>query len=399
MHVVIPWQGSFPHGMALANRFIALARGLQQTGASVRFVCLLPACREHAPADLALSGTHAGVLYHYAGGELFLSRRRLGRVRQRFAGLFRGLCELNRLRAEGELDLVLFPSMASLETAAILLVGRRLGVPAVHERNEHPLLVTSKGWLRKIERQFYLRCLIRFCDGMVVISHPLAAVFRPRMNRQAPLLVIPATVDMDRFADDAQPGPPPLEGRYIAWCGSVWGRKDGVVQLVQAFGRIASAHPGVRLVLIAPHDATDDFRQVMDAIRDSGLGDRIVLTGAVTQAEMPRYLCGAAALALARPASLQATHGFSTKLAEYLATGRPVVVTRVGDIPRYLSDGVDAYLAEPDDIAGFAAKLDDLLRHPDQAREVGRHGQETAQRVFSGAAQARELAVFLRNLV
>ena len=61
---------------------------------------------------------------------------------------------------------------------------------------------------------------------------------------------------------------------------------------------------------------------------------------------MPKYLCNAKLLALARPDSIQAQGGFPTKLGEYLATGRPVVVTKVGEIPDYLEDGVNAFLSD-----------------------------------------------------
>ena len=48
-------------------------------------------------------------------------------------------------------------------------------------------------------------------------------------------------------------------------------------------------------------------------------------------------------LVLARPDNIQAKGGFPTKLGEYLATGNPVVVTKVGEIPNYLIDGVNAF--------------------------------------------------------
>ena len=51
---------------------------------------------------------------------------------------------------------------------------------------------------------------------------------------------------------------------------------------------------------------------------------------------------------MARPDSRQARGGFPTKLGEYLATGKPVCVTKVGEITVYLEDNVSAFLAEPE---------------------------------------------------
>ena len=62
--------------------------------------------------------------------------------------------------------------------------------------------------------------------------------------------------------------------------------------------------------------------------------------------EVPQLLMDSEVLALDRPNSIQAQCGFPTKLGEYLLTGNPVVVTKVGDIPLFLEDGVSALLAE-----------------------------------------------------
>lgn len=69
---------------------------------------------------------------------------------------------------------------------------------------------------------------------------------------------------------------------------------------------------------------------------------------------MPQMLKNAEALVLDRPNSLQAQYGFPTKLGEYLLTGNPVVVTKVGDIPLYLKDGVSALLSEDRNPKEFA---------------------------------------------
>jgi len=61
-------------------------------------------------------------------------------------------------------------------------------------------------------------------------------------------------------------------------------------------------------------------------------------------------------LALARPKSKVADAGFPSKLTEYLSTGNPVVVTRVGEIPYYLKDNVHAFLTEPDSVNSFAER-------------------------------------------
>jgi glycosyltransferase involved in cell wall biosynthesis len=113
---------------------------------------------------------------------------------------------------------------------------------------------------------------------------------------------------------------------------------------------------------------------------------------------MPKYLCNAAVLALARPTSLQAQYGFPTKLGEYLATGRPVVVTDVGEIGKFLRDGENAYIVQPNNAEAFAAKLDYVLANYETAKRVGSKGKETAIVNFDCHTHGKRIVDFIRTL-
>lgn len=89
-------------------------------------------------------------------------------------------------------------------------------------------------------------------------------------------------------------------------------------------------------------------------IADLNLSDHIELKGYVHPDKIPVELYKSRLLVLSRPDNIQNRGGFPTKLGEYLATGIPVAVTSVGEIPCYLKDEVNAYLAEPGNVKSFA---------------------------------------------
>ena len=62
---------------------------------------------------------------------------------------------------------------------------------------------------------------------------------------------------------------------------------------------------------------------------------------------------------------------------------RPVVATRVGDIPSVVRDGQTGLLVEPGDPAGLARAVVALLRDPDRAASFGAAGRASLQ---SGAS-------------
>ncbi len=79
--------------------------------------------------------------------------------------------------------------------------------------------------------------------------------------------------------------------------------------------------------------------------------------------------------------------GFSNAILEYMGAGRPVVVTNVGGAREAVVEGETGYLVQPGDDETMAARIVELLRHPERAREMGQYGQQIVEQKFSCAAQ------------
>ena len=116
-----------------------------------------------------------------------------------------------------------------------------------------------------------------------------------------------------------------------------------------------------------------------------------------TSFSIPQLLFNASILALARPDNLQAKNGFPTKLGEYLATGNPVVVTKVGEIPNFIKHMINGLLAEPDNPVDFAEKLCWIVENPIMAQNIGAKGKELISNAFNSLAQSKKALQFIRG--
>ena len=150
----------------------------------------------------------------------------------------------------------------------------------------------------------------------------------------------PDRVDPTTRASLAERGRASIGGDYVLALGTVEPRKD-LPSLVRAFDRLAGDRPTLRLVIAGPDGwGTDALRDAIGAAHHSG---RIVRTGWVSDDERATLLAGARVLAY--PSLLE---GFGLPPLEAMATGTPVVATRVGALPEVLDDAAE--WADPRDV-------------------------------------------------
>ena len=201
-------------------------------------------------------------------------------------------------------------------------------------------------------------------------------------------------VDSDRFKNLKKT----QSKRYIAYCGTVTNFKDGVNVLLEAFAIVAKSVDDIDLYILGNTPYEKDRKQNMQIIQKNNLVDRVYMPGSVSAEILPQYLKNAEILALARPDNVQAAYGFPTKLGEYLLTGNPVVVTRVGELDNFLVDRESCLFANPNSAEDFADKLLWLLAHPNEGKQIGKNGKRVAESNFNSRIEAQKIIKVLNTL-
>jgi len=74
--------------------------------------------------------------------------------------------------------------------------------------------------------------------------------------------------------------------------------------------------------------------------------------------------------------------GFCLAVTEALWKETPVVASNVGGIPSQIEDGQSGYLLDPMDTEGFAERTVHILKHPEEAEEMGRQAKERVREKF-----------------
>ena len=90
---------------------------------------------------------------------------------------------------------------------------------------------------------------------------------------------------------------------------------------------------------------------------------------------------------------------FGLVIAEAMACGKPVVVSRAGGAVELTEPGVNALAHEPGDVPALARCLADLVRDADLRDRLGRAALISARQRFARSRMARELAPIYQSLV
>jgi FkbM family methyltransferase len=165
----------------------------------------------------------------------------------------------------------------------------------------------------------------------------------------------------------------------------------GQLELIEAFAAFVRAFPQrARLVLVGRHGGEeDDYLQALRAaIRAHGLTGRVIITGAVSDAERDAWY-GAAHLYV----SLSQHEGFGVPLIEAMASAVPVLAWPAGAVADTLG-GAGELIADPSPSA-VAGRMVALAREPARRTELAEAGRRALERF----APARHMPRLIEALV
>ena len=220
--------------------------------------------------------------------------------------------------------------------------------------------------------------------GLVIgVSRDVIDYVVAESGRHLPTMVLPNGVDLDRFR---APADAPHDGFTVGFVGSLkpW---HGLEILLPAFRSLCAESGDYRLLLVGDGPMRG---WVEDYTRNHGLEGKVHLTGAVEKAEVPGRLA-AMDVAVAPYPPLEDFYFSPLKLFEYMAAGRAIVASRIGQIPAILRDRETALLAAPGDVRDLAGKIGALRAQPAVRARLGQGAREEAFRHHGWEHRVREV--------
>ena len=195
------------------------------------------------------------------------------------------------------------------------------------------------------------------------------------------IIVNPNAVDTDKFRPDIGGAKARQElaiggSKILAGFVGTFGPWHGVLTLAEAI-TLMPANSGIRFLLVGAGRFRDEVERI---IRAAGKTDGVIFTGHLEHERIPPLL-DACDILLSPHVPLEdgsEFFGSPTKLFEYMAMGKAIVASRLGQIGEVLTDHESGILIEPGNARQLAEAILRLSESPDLRQRLGVAARRTA---------------------
>ena len=247
--------------------------------------------------------------------------------------------------------------LAFWKAGLFMLVGRALGMKVLmhlhgglfdqYYRQSSPRARRFIGWV------------LSRADIVIALSSGWRHFLLTEVGSNLRIEVVPNTVDT-MFAEGLSKGAgiTQISRNAVLFVGSL-GQRKGVFDILRAVPIVRAQQPETRFLFAGNEETRGDRARIDKLCADAQLGDAVQFLGQVT---------GYAKLDLFRQAMLFILPSYGENLPfallEAMATGLPVITTRVGAIPEIVEDGYNGFLINPGDHVTLARRIIQLLEDP-----------------------------------
>ncbi|MBX5479211.1 MAG: glycosyltransferase family 4 protein [Pyrinomonas methylaliphatogenes] len=168
-----------------------------------------------------------------------------------------------------------------------------------------------------------------------------------------------------------------------------FGPWHGVTTLAEAIASVPR-EARIRFLLIG----TGRLRgEVERRVREAGASDRVMFVGPVPHEHVPRLLDACEILVSPHVPLADGSEFFGspTKLFEYMAMGKAIIASRLGQIAEALTDGETALLVPPGDVRALREAILELARAPELRARLGAAARRAAIERHTWEENARRI--------
>ena len=214
---------------------------------------------------------------------------------------------------------------------------------------------------------------LKNADRIIVSTKTYAATSRAMWKHEP--AVIPSAVDINEFNPEvdcrAVREKHNLEGNVVLFVGRLVEHK-GLEYLIRSARSVDAKY-----LIVGEGELREKLGNL---VKKLGVKDKIIFTGKVSNAELPKYYAASDVFVLPSVARLEA---FGLVIAEAMSCSKPVIVSDIPGVREVITDNVEGVLVPPMDEKMLSEKINILLSNPEMRKSMGEKGRKKVEEKFS----------------
>jgi len=201
------------------------------------------------------------------------------------------------------------------------------------------------------------------------------------------ILTIPLGIDIERYSKNEE-ARGRLRGEFgiddkTVLIGTVSRAEPvkGLRYLVEAMPQVIRRVPGVMVLVVGGGSQLDDLKKTAIEL---GIHDHVIFEG--IREDIPEILSAIDIFVLP-----SISEGMPLALLEAMASGKPVIGSKVGGIPELIEDGLTGYLVPPGDPNRLAGSIVKLSVDHELMRSMGREARRKVEEKYNVKVQVERL--------
>lgn len=394
MKVFIVTKEPFPNGLAATSRIKCYIKALLAANKQCELLIYSRTESTNSHRNICAEGDFEGIYYRYIGGT---TQRKDKFIIQQLINVKDKLRLLRYLKENLRKDDIVFGYAAKdvfFINTLINVVHRSKG-KYIRDLCELPYGTGQETLKAKLLRAYSLNFQFKKCDGIIAISSALYELAR-KYSPKTKVIIIPILVEYEKYnlPNNSQFAKFP----FIFHAGSLQEQKDGILGMLKSFAIVARQIPSCRFISTGRLEKSPNANEIKTLITNESIEEKVFFLGYLDQHELNKYLSKAQAVIINKSVNQQNTYCFSNKLGEYMAAGKPVVITRVGEAINWLNSGVDSIIVEPNNHNQIAESLIKIINDEHFSRSLSINAKETCKKSFDFRVYSDLLKRFISQL-
>ncbi len=308
------------------------------------------------------------------------------------------------IRMNGNYNGVLIYGFGWVGTLMIIIASKLRKWAVALEINEKPYSISFGSRKDAILKYFYPMhhfffkwLVLSSVDGFISISAALSEYINKYKRKDAIVCNIPILVDFDYYQSGTEM--PDCQTPYIIHTAMPNEQKDGIINVFKAFSKIVSEEKiDLHFYLTYKRILSGAKNKIEEIISSGKLEMNVHFLDEIDESTLLAYQQYCSVVVINKNDCEQNRYNFSTKLGEYLALGKPIITTAIGEVSNYLKDRISCLYIDPTTSNAIADAIKELLGNATLSEEIGSNGKIIAKKEFDYKAHSKGLNSFFRDI-